>query len=141
MGRVARLIQTHQVNPANDEIKISVLDERGAGGAHHLYLIEGADFYRNASVLVLKEIAEEEPDRDGYALFFQNGPIAEAGVNGLTHEVLLAILIDRLECFQAGQFANDFNQRALESCRDAQQALLDRTRERISRGVEGTHKI
>jgi hypothetical protein len=37
----------------------------------------------------------------GQALF-QNGPIAEVGVNGVTHEVLLAIVADRLRSFQKG---------------------------------------
>ena len=33
---------------------------------------------------------------------FQHGPIAEAGVNGLTNEVLLSIVRDRLEGAQEG---------------------------------------
>ena len=71
---------------------------------------------------------------------FQNGPIAEAGVNGLTHEVLLEILIDRLKCFQAGPFANGYNASALLNLEAAQLDLQARTLERMSRGVEGTHK-
>uniref|UniRef100_A0A6H1ZCJ5 Putative structural protein n=1 Tax=viral metagenome TaxID=1070528 RepID=A0A6H1ZCJ5_9ZZZZ len=31
---------------------------------------------------------------------FQNGPVAEVGVNGLTQEVLVATCIDRLRCPQ-----------------------------------------
>jgi hypothetical protein len=75
-------------------------------------------------------------------LFFQNGPVKESGegVNGITHEVLFAILIDRLDGFQAGQYANDFNARALTYLRDALNQLHARTREREARGVEGTHK-
>jgi hypothetical protein len=72
---------------------------------------------------------------------FQNGPIKEVGVNGLTHEVLLAILADRLRCFQAGAFANEFNAEALSHIEAAQAALQARTRERMSRNVEGTHAL
>lgn len=74
---------------------------------------------------------------------FQNGPVKEDGngVNGITHEVLLAVLIDRLEGFQAGQYANPHNQLALDHLRGALEALHDRTRARIARGVEGTHKV
>lgn len=78
------------------------------------------------------------------ALFrFQDGAVKEngEGVNGITHEVLLAVLIDRLQSFQTGQYANPFNQMALEHLQAAQKALLDRTRERQTRGVEGTHKV
>lgn len=112
----------HRVNPANDVIKIQVLDEMGAGGANHHYRLSWPEF-------------------PGLDIHFQNGPIAEAGVNGITHEALLAILIDRMECFQAGPFANGYNGQALLHLQAAQQALLDRTRERMARGVEGTHKV
>jgi hypothetical protein len=121
-----RQLTGHQVNPANDVLKIEVIDEPGSGGAHHQYLI------------TIPGSPERESVR--YAINFQNGPIAEAGVNGLTHEALLAILIDRLECFQRGPFANDYNAAALDHLRLAQHVLLGRTRERMNRGVEGTHE-
>jgi len=116
-----REISGHKVNPANDLLEVTVRDEPGDGGACHDYEIK-------------------LPDGSGIRIGFQNGPIGEAGVNGITHEVLLAILIDRMEGFQRGQFANDFNQRALNHLKSAQAELLARTKERMSRGVEGTHK-
>jgi hypothetical protein len=116
-----RELATHRVNPANDVITIQVLDEPGAGGACHKYRLTW-------------------PGSSGVLIDFQNGPIKEAGVNGITHEALLAILIDRLEHFQNGQFANKFNASALGHLQQAQDALLSRTRERMSRGVEGTHE-
>jgi hypothetical protein len=132
-----RKLTGHQVNPANDVIEITVTDEPGAGGANHRYEISGFDTETNPSRI----------DSQGYAssfsrqvILFQNGPIAEEGVNGITHEVLLAILIDRLEAFQAGPYANVYNATALSSLRTAQEALLSRTRERMARGVEGTHQ-
>lgn len=76
-------------------------------------------------------------------LSFQNGPVKEngEGVNGITHEVLLAILIDRLMGFQSGQYANDFNAKALAHLQMALETLHQRTREREARGVEGTNKV
>lgn len=67
-------------------------------------------------------------------------PIKEAGVNGLTHEALLAIVIDRLRSFQAGPFASTMNEQALRHIEQGLDHLQQRTRERIKRGVEGTHK-
>ena len=74
-------------------------------------------------------------------ILFQNGAIPEAGVNGVTQEVLLAIVADRLRSFQAGPFANDYNAAALSHVESALGALLDRTRNRMARGVEGTHTV
>jgi hypothetical protein len=70
-------------------------------------------------------------------LVFQNGPIAESGPNGISNEVLLAIVIDRLECFQKGQFACRENALALTKLQEAVHWLHHRTRERLARGVEG----
>ncbi|ODT86711.1 MAG: hypothetical protein ABS78_15575 [Phenylobacterium sp. SCN 70-31] len=72
-------------------------------------------------------------------MLFQNGPIGEVGVNGLTHEALLAILVDRLRAFQAGPFSCRENALALTKLEEAQQWLGARTRARMVRGVEGTH--
>lgn len=135
-----RELTGHKVNPANDTLKIEVLDGPGSGGAHHCYSITGFDYARNQSVPDKRQYGDLK-DEDTAIVLFQNGPIAEAGVNGLTHEALLAILIDRLECFQKGNFANSYNQRALEHLVGAQESLKDRTRERVARGVEGTHTV
>jgi len=118
-----RKITDHIVNPANDRIDISVMDGPGAGGAHHHYAID-----------------VDGSETAGVDLHFQNGPIAEVGVNGITHEVLLAILIDRLRCFQAGAFGCRENALALTKLEEAQHWLLQRTRSRMARGVEGTHE-
>lgn len=132
-----RQITSHQVNPANNELKVSVLDAPGAGGACHLYHIHGFNTETNPSCPFVGRYGE--PAQHSTVLF-QNGPINEVGVNGVTHEVLLAILIDRLECFQAGDYACDENQRALYSLLEAQAHLKSRTVGRIARGVEGTHE-
>lgn len=118
-----RSIHSHKVNPANDRLDIQVHDEPGAGGACHDYTI----------------CVPDGPHVGLCGIRFQNGPIAEAGVNGVTHEALLAILIDRLQCFQAGPYACRENALALTKLQEAQMWLLERTRGRMARGVEGTH--
>jgi hypothetical protein len=62
----------------------------------------------------------------------------EFGVNGLTHEALLAIIMDRLRCFQAGPYASDAPKQALFHCECALDWLQKLTRDRLARGVEGT---
>lgn len=118
-----RHIDSHKVNPVNEQIEIQVLDEPGHGAASHDYLVR----------VPLKNGEYNVP------ICFQNGPIAEVGVNGITHEVLLAILIDRLEAFQDGPYACHENELALTKIKEAKEWLFSRTRERMQRGVEGTH--
>jgi hypothetical protein len=120
---MAHELTGHKINPANDVLLVEAVDDPGAGGACHEY-----------------RITTPPPHGKAFEISFQNGPIAEAGVNGLTHEALLAILIDRMEQFQAGPYANEFNASALDHLRAALGALLARTQERMARGVEGTHK-
>ena len=125
-----RTITSHIVNPANDRLKITVLDEPGAGGANHEYQIEATDAGDGKPF----QIAD-------HRISFQNGPINENGVNGITQEVLLAIVADRLKSFQAGPFACRENALALTKIEEAQHWLQQRTLERMRRGVEGTNKL
>jgi hypothetical protein len=136
--RKMRIIADHIVegDSANHQLTIAVTDAPGAGGANHRYEITGFDTASNPS----------HADAQGYAasysrelVLFQNGPIQEVGVNGVTHEAMLAIIIDRLRGFQRGPYACRENAIALTHCEDALMWLQRRTRERIRRGVEGTH--
>lgn len=131
---MTRELSDHKVNPANDLLTVRTMDEPGSGGAHHAYLIEGFDNTKNPS-----DPDDQEPNTT--LILFQNGPIAEVGVNGITHEALLAILCDRMRCFQAGPYASADNAEALAHMEQAQAALQRRTRARMARGVEGTHTI
>ena len=121
---------------ANHQLKISVLDEPGAGGANHVYGLSGMDFTRNKAAM---ETPDDRPEGD-VSIIFQCGPIPENGVNGVTQEALLSIVIDRLRSFQVGQFSCRENAIALTHCEDALMWLQRRTRARIKRGVEGTHQ-
>ncbi len=126
MSVATREIETHKVNVLNEALIIEVYDEPGQGNACHEYGIKG---------------------KTGSAVFpfcgicFQNGPIQEVGVNGISIEALLAVVRDRLEGFQSGPFKCEENQVALAHAMAAMDALHLRTRKRLDRGVEGTHKL
>lgn len=138
MNNPVRTITDHIINPANDKLTISVIDAPGAGGANHLYMVEGFDTSTNASDCF---VARHGQPAKHSTVLFQNGPIAEKGVNGITQEVLLAIVIDRLRSFQAGPFACRENALALTKIEEAMHWLQQRTLARMRRGVEGTHKV
>ena len=61
------------------------------------------------------------------------------GVNGLTTEVLIEILIDRCQDFLDGEFPNVYTRKAKEYLLNALELLEERTRVRVERGVEGKH--
>ncbi len=117
-----RELHDHKVGPANTELKVTAMDEPGSGGANHVYTITAPD---GAAM-------------GGVAIQFQNGPIKEAGINGVTHEALLAILIDRLRGFQKGQYSTKENACALTHLQEGLHWLQQRTLDRVRRGVEGT---
>lgn len=119
-----RYLTDHAVNPANDTLKVSVLDEPGCGGANHRYEVYGG----KATPTIIS---------------FQDGPVSVDGngVNGITHEALLAIVCDRLRGFQKGKYACKANACALTHLEEAQHWLQQRTIERMRRGVEGTHTV
>ena len=136
---MTRELTDHIVNPANDKLKITVEDAPGAGGANHFYMISGFDPRNNPSAEGIAFSAEDEGP-SVFPFLFQNGPINEVGVNGITETALLAILIDRLRCFQSGPYACEENGTALFHLLHAQASLHSRTLARMSRGVEGTHQ-
>ena len=122
---------------ANHQLAIEGVDEPGQGGANHRYEITGFDTKTNSSHINASGFTSRFSR--GLVLF-QNGPIKEFGVNGVTHEALLAILIDRMRGFQSGPFVCRDNAIALMHLEEALMWLQRRTRERIKRGVEGTHE-
>jgi len=127
-----REIETHKVEhpnvppqkvpSLNDQLRIRVMDEPGYGGACHHYRIEYLD-------------------RWTWDTHFQEGPVQEVGVNGVSNEALLAIVRDRLEGFQSGAYACKENHDALTYVIMAQQMLRKRTEDRLGRGVEGTQAL
>jgi len=119
------------------QLKIAVTDEPGAGGANHLYQITGFNTSSNASDPFVQRHGQPA---EHSTVLFQNGPISEFGVNGVTQEALLAIVIDRLRSFQSGPFSCRENAIALTHIEEALMWLQRRTIARIKRGVEGTNQ-
>jgi len=125
-----RVLTSHKVNGLNDALLVNVLDEPGQGNACHEYQIR--KFVKNED--------DDTADVELCNIQFQNGPVGEFGVNGVSNEALLAIVEDRLLGFQSGQFACRENAIALTKIQEAMMWLQKRTRDRISRGVEGTNQ-
>lgn len=101
---------------------ISVHGDRNEGGEFVTYTIHD----------------KKNPSEDVGILCFQNGPVKEKGVNGVTIEDLLEICIHRLTCFQTGPYACSSNEQAADFIKLALGRLDSRTAERMKRNVEGT---
>ncbi|MNR93461.1 hypothetical protein D3C72_245180 [compost metagenome] len=74
-------------------------------------------------------------------IHFQEGPIKEAGVNGVNNEDLINMVIRRLEGFQNSDFRCRENALAITKLEEALLWLRKRTADREVRGVEGTHTV
>ena len=136
-------ITEHEINPANSVILVSAELPPGAGGASTSYVVS----------IPVKAGTTQDRALSHQVLKFQEGPVqGPKDVNGLTMEVLLAIVADRLRGFQfkrdeegnylwrePGPFACLENAAALSSVEQAMGFLHMRTRKRVKRGVEGTH--
>ena len=129
-----RTVEYHKINPANDVLSVTAEDAPGSGGANHLYMVRGFSTETNPSCPFT---ARHGAPAEHATILFQNGPINEVGVNGVTQEVLLAIVIDRLRSFQSGPFSSRENALALTKCEEALHWLQQRTIDRTRRGVEG----
>jgi len=116
---------------SNRFTKVVSVDEPGDGGAFHEYRITNVAAPKGG--ILMPEILG--------SIKFQKGPIKEVGVNGCHQEDLIAIVIDRLQCFQAGDFACRENALAITKLEEALHWLNHRTKDRIDRGVEGTSVI
>jgi hypothetical protein len=81
----------------------------------------------------------DEPSTILAEINFQEGPIKEAGVNGVMDEDLIAMVITRLEHFQNSEFSCRDNAITITHLEDALLRLRKRTMGREKRNVEGTH--
>lgn len=74
-----------------------------------------------------------------YHLKFQKGAEKEVGLNGVTSEALIAILINRTKTLNT-KFSCKQNGEAIESLEKALESLQARTKDRVDRKVEGKMK-
>ncbi len=120
-----RAITDHRIEGTiNGNISITATDPVGEGGANAEYTIVTKD--------------------DTLRLKFHRGQVADiARPNGITNEALAAIIIDRLRGVQGlnvtgvAPFPSREGGKALEHFEEGLAWLQKRTRDRISRGVEG----
>jgi hypothetical protein len=107
--------------------------ETGPGGAYHHYAI----FVNEANP---GAVEKEQMDTSLVDIEFQNGPRNEKdSVHGVIDTDLLEIVRDRLTCFQAGEFASEYNAQALLHVEEALMWLNRRVEDRIERNVLGTN--
>lgn len=122
-----RELTDHKVNGLNEAIRIGVLDDPGSGGANHHCLVQP-----------IRKVGEMECPANEVNIVFQDGPIQEVGVNGVSQEALMAVVIDRLRSFQAGPLPSRETAMALTHAEESLMWMQKRTRDRMARGVEGT---
>ena len=113
----------------------------GTSNYTEIYATDEPAFNVNHKYIVVAAPAEDEEiglDNPYAKVKFQEGPIKENGVNGCHNEDLIAIVIDRLECLNQGDFRCRENSIAITKLEEALMWLNKRTLDRRSRGVEGT---
>ena len=106
--------------------EVYAVDEKGNGGANHEYVI------RTSLDGCVHDLA---------VIQFQNGArYAEGSQHGVLDNDLLEIVRHRMQCFQAGPYASEYNAKALEHIELALMYLNRRVEDRIERNVLGTNK-
>ena len=105
--------------------EVFVVDEKGNGGAHHIYEI--------------KWDADNNGYISTYRVEFQNGARKlKDSKHGVLDTDLLEIVRHRLQCFQQGDFATRDNAIALTHIEEALLWMNKRVEDRIGRNVLGT---
>lgn len=113
---------TFEAGPVNEE-----------NGSSSRYVLSGFNAETNPA-------AVDGDNKREVVIIFQNGVLPEVGVNGVTPELLIDVLIHKFEGFQSGKFACEENERALAGLRSSKAAIQARLSNRQARGVEGTYE-
>lgn len=112
--------------------EIYVLDEKGAGGANHKYVV-----YRNK---LIDPVTLEHTMTPMATIQFQEGPRDEENsIDGAIDSDLLEIVRHRLQSFQAGPYPSRENACALTHVEEALMWLNRRVEDRIERQVFKTN--
>jgi len=132
-----RRITSHFLNSFNrDHVEVSALDGAGPGGASHHYRIDVFRGSKNSDGPDGQHATESAASP--VEITFQKGPVQEVGVNGVTDEALLAVILDRIQGFQRGPFGCRENAIVVTKLQEAMHWLRHRAEDREVRGVEGT---
>ena len=115
-----RILETIQTQEKLNTVV--AVDEKGNGGANHLY-----EIYANPV---------ETDSRLMGRIQMQNGARKEEdSIHGVIDTDLLEIVRDRYKSFQAGQFASEYNEKALYHIEEALKWANKRIEDRIARNV------
>ena len=110
--------------------EVYAVDEKGPGGANHRYLVQRTRY----------PVGEPTTRYDLLTIQFQKGArYEERSKDGVIDSDLLEIVRDRLKYFQEGDFACEYNAKALEHVELALMYLNRRVEDRIERNVIGTY--
>lgn len=112
----------------NSRVRIYLVEQ--STPAKSYYLVAGYDREGEVTDLIVANQVS--------LLQFQNGGLSDVGNNGITHEALLAVLIDRMRGMQSGPFSCRENACTLAKLEEALMWQNKRTQKRKLRGVEGS---
>ena len=105
--------------------------EVGPGGAYHEYCI--------ITHLTNMEENDDFSTANGH-IQFQCGPRhVQGSTEGVIDSDLLEIVRDRMKSFQSGEFACEYNEKALYHIEEALKCLNKRVEDRIARNTLGTY--
>ena len=117
------------IQKRNNLNEVFAADEKGPGGANHKYHICMIDA-ENDNIILDTPIEIQ----------FQMGPRKEQdSTHGILDGDLLEIVRDRLKGFQEGEYATEYNAKALEHVELALMYLNRRIEDRAERNVLGTY--
>ncbi|EYD27601.1 hypothetical protein J922_2989 [Acinetobacter baumannii 25493_9] len=127
------LLIDHFLGYANRELKPQEIDKVVNGE-----MVEGITAYAQGHYYKISANPETQNAKDfEISLHFQDGPIPEHGVNGVTSEALLKVLIHRTKPLDK-KSPSEFKKKAIIYMESALEEFNKRTAERRARGVEGT---
>lgn len=127
-SNVSKVLHDHKTNKFNRErVDVHTMDELANDGAYHEYrIVVGRDDGQDNLVTDLK---------------FQNGGLKEVGPNGITDQALIAIVIDRVRCFNDGPYRCRENSMVITKLEEALLWMEKRSNDRARRGVEGERAV
>lgn len=120
-----RDITTHHINDFNKNIKLEAIGPKTIGGANIHYRISNLEGPTSHPEVVRT-----------CSIYFQNCNPRDC-VTGVSNEVYLAMLIDRMEGFCSGPFNSDENTQVLTKLKECMDLFAKRSQARVEAGVEG----
>lgn len=140
--------QTYDIVDGDSRVREFVETRHDLLTTKYTKVLEESEYQYNAPH-TFKVIRAQEENSEAHkgenlvlsCIHFQEGPIKKCGVNGVSNEDLLVMVVRRLEGFQNSEFKCRENACAITKIEEALLWLRKRTMGRENRGVEGTNKV